>query len=144
MTVHFAITDAALLRVDLTVGLKTVLVGGTKVALDAPAFIDAKSGRTFVPVRMISEAFGAQVTWNEVQQKVWLKLDATTQHPAMLVVLHIGDRTAQVNGKAVTMEAAPRITGSRTFVPLRFVAEAFGADVAWNAKTRTATIQFMP
>ncbi len=144
ITIRFTITEAAPVRIDLTVGSKTVLVGGVKVALDAPSFIDAKSGRTFVPIRMISEAFGAQVTWNEVQQKVWLNLDATTQHPAVLVVLHIGDRTAQVNGKAVTLEAAPRITSSRTFVPLRFVAEAFGADVTWNAGTRTATIQFMP
>ncbi|MBA4365968.1 MAG: hypothetical protein C0398_08245 [Coprothermobacter sp.] len=144
VTIRFEITEAAPVRIDLTVGSKTVLVGGVKVALDAPAFIDAKIGRMFVPVRMISEAFGAQVTWNEAQQKVWLKLEATTQHPAALIVLHIGDRTAQVNGRAVLLEAAPRITGSRTFVPLRFVAEAFGADVSWNATTRTATIQFMP
>lgn len=144
VTIHFAITEAASVRIELAIGSKTVLVGGVKVALDAPAFIDAKSGRTFVPIRMISEAFGAQVTWNEAQQKVWLKLDATAQHPAVLVVLHIGDRTAQVNGKAVTLEATPRIIGGRTFVPVRFVAEAFGADVAWNATTRTATIQFMP
>ena len=73
VTIRFTITEAAPVRIDLTVGSKTVLVGGVKVALDAPAFIDAKSGRTFVPVRMISEAFGAQVTWNEVQQKVWLE-----------------------------------------------------------------------
>lgn len=144
ITIRFTITEAAPVRIDLTIGSKTVLVGGVKVALDAPAFIDAKSGRTFVPVRMISEAFGAQVTWNEVQQKVWLDLDATAQHPAVLVVLRIGDRTAQVNGKAVTLEAAPRIISSRTFVPLRFIAEAFGAEVTWNASTRTATIQFMP
>jgi hypothetical protein len=144
VTIRFEITEAAPVRIELPVGSKTVLVGGVKVALDAPAFIDAKIGRMFVPVRMISEAFGAQVTWNEAQQKVWLKLEATPQHPAALIVLHIGDRTAQVNGKAVLLEAAPRITGSRTFVPLRFVAEAFGADVSWNATTRTATIQFMP
>jgi hypothetical protein len=144
VTVRFAITEPAPVRIELAIGSRTALVGGVKVVLDAPAFIDAKSGRTFVPVRVISEAFGALVTWNEAQQKVWLNLDATAQHPAVLVVLHIGDRTTQVNGKAVVLEAAPRITGSRTFVPLRFVAEAFGADVSWNAATRTAIIQFMP
>ncbi|MHB8107441.1 MAG: stalk domain-containing protein [Candidatus Cryosericum sp.] len=144
VTIRFEITAPAALQISLTVGSKTALVGGVKMALDAPAFIDAKTGRTFVPIRMISEAFGAQVTWNEAQQKVWLKLDATAQHPSALVVLHIGDRTAQVNGKATTLEAAPRIISGRTFVPLRFVAEAFGATVTWNASARTATIQFMP
>lgn len=144
MTIRFEITAPAPVRIELPIGSKTVLIGGVTVALDAPAFIDAKSGRTFVPIRMISEAFGAEVTWNEAQQKVWLNLDATVQHPAVLVVLHIGDRTAQVNGKAVVLEAAPRITSSRTFVPLRFVAEAFGADVTWNAAARTAIIEFLP
>ena len=144
VTIRFEITAPAPVRIELPVGSKTALVGGVKVALDASAFIDAKSGRTFVPIRMISEAFGAQVTWDQPQQKVWLKLDATTQHPAVLVVLHIGDRTAQVNGRKTTIEAAPVIKESRTFVPLRFVAEAFGADVTWNAATRTAVIGFMP
>jgi hypothetical protein len=144
VTIRFEITAPARVRIELPVGSKTALVGDVKVALDAPAFIDAKSGRTLVPIRMISEAFGAQVTWDQAQQKVWLKLDATAEHPVVLVVLHIGDRTAQVNGKKTTLETAPLIRESRTFVPLRFVAEAFGADVTWNATTRTAIIGFMP
>jgi hypothetical protein len=144
VTVRFEITAPAPVRIELPVGSKTALVGGVKVALDAPAFIDATSGRTLVPIRMISEAFGAQVTWDQAQQKVWLKLDATTQHPGVLVVLHIGDKTALVDGRKAVLEAAPLIKVSRTFVPLRFVAEAFGADVTWNAATRTAVIGFMP
>jgi hypothetical protein len=144
VTIRFEIMAPAPVRIELPVGSKTALVGDVKVALDAPAFIDAASGRTFVPIRMISEAFGAQVTWDQAQQKVWLKLDATTEHPGVLVVLHIGDKTAQVNGRKAVLEAAPLIKGSRTFVPLRFVAETFGADVTWNAATRTAVIGFMP
>jgi hypothetical protein len=144
ITIRFEITEVASVRIELPVGSKTALVGGVKVTLDAPAFIDAKSGRTFVPVRFIGEPFGAKVTWNAALQKVWLQLEATPQHPAILVELRIGRATALVNGKSVALEAPPRIVVGRTFVPVRFVAQAFGAGVTWNATTRTATIQFMP
>lgn len=144
VTVHFQITAAALMRMDLPVGSKTAMVGGVKVTLDAPAFIDAKTGRTFVPVRFIGESFGAKVTWNAALQKVWLQLGATPQHPAILVELRIGRGTALVNGKSVALEAPPRIVAGRTFVPMRFVGEALGAKVSWKAATRTITIDFMP
>jgi len=144
VTIRFAIGEAAPVHIELPVGSKTALVGGVKTVLDAPAFIDAKTGRTFVPVRFIGESFGAKVTWNEPLQKVWLQLEATPQHPAILVELRIGSTTALVNGKSIALEAAPRIVASRTFVPLRFVGEAFGAGVAWTAATRTVVIDFMP
>jgi hypothetical protein len=144
ITIRFEITEVAPVLIELHIGSKTALVGGVKIALDAPAFIDAKTGRTFVPVRFIGESFGAKVTWNEALQKVWLQLGATPQHPAILIELRIGRATALVNGKSAALEAPPRIVAGRTLVPLRFVGEAFGAHVSWNATARTATIEFMP
>ena len=35
---------------------------------------------------------------------------------------------------------APVIIDSRTFVPVRFVADELGATTAWNAETKTVTI----
>lgn len=48
--------------VELTIGLKTMLVNGKKVKLDAPAEI--KDQRTFVPLRAIAEAFGKKVEYS--------------------------------------------------------------------------------
>lgn len=39
----------------------------------------------------------------------------------------------------VTLDAAPYIQGGRTFVPLRFVGESFGARVEWVAKEKKIT-----
>ena len=36
------------------------------------------------------------------------------------------------------MDVTPVIQNDRTMLPLRYVAEALGADVQWDAKTRTA------
>jgi len=48
----------------------------------------------------------------------------------------VGQLSASVDGRAVSLDAAPAIVGGRTMVPLRFVGEAFGALVSWEEKTR--------
>ncbi|WP_422486115.1 N-acetylmuramoyl-L-alanine amidase [Gudongella sp. DL1XJH-153] len=45
-----------------------------------------------------------------------------------------------MDGKSTNSEFSSFIMGDRTLVPIRFVAESFGADVGWNAATRTATV----
>ena len=39
------------------------------------------------------------------------------------------------------MDVAPLILEGRTFVPLRFVAEALGAKVSWNNESATASVE---
>lgn len=47
------------------------------------------------------------------------------------IVLTIGSTTATVDGSRTTLDAAPFITGGRTMLPVRFVAEAMGAGVSY-------------
>ena len=67
--------------------------------------------------------------------------------------LHVGDDlrfislaigspmiTEVISGKTSTMDVKPQIQNGRTLIPVRFIAEKLGADVNWNAETRTATI----
>ncbi|MCL2337574.1 MAG: stalk domain-containing protein, partial [Firmicutes bacterium] len=51
---------------------------------------------------------------------------------AKTVVLTIGAPAALVDGTSLPLEAAPRVMGSSTMAPLRFVTEAFGATVDWD------------
>ncbi|MEG1538280.1 MAG: copper amine oxidase N-terminal domain-containing protein [Clostridiales bacterium] len=54
----------------------------------------------------------------------------------------MGKKTAHVNGQAVTMEVAPVVISDRTMVPLRFIAEAFGAEVGYSGnKDQIITIR---
>ena len=52
------------------------------------------------------------------------------------------DFSVKYNGYTVAFpDAQPRVNAdNRTLVPIRFVAEKMGADVAWNGDTKTATI----
>ena len=46
----------------------------------------------------------------------------------------------QVDGRNLETDVAPLIVDGRTLVPIRFIAENFGADVHWVAETRTVDI----
>ena len=93
------------------------------------------NGRTLVPLRDIFEALGATVNWNAAAQTI-LATRGTTQ-----IGLAINNRTASVNGAPVTLDQAATLVNGRTFVPLRFVAEATGAKVDWNGALQTVSIR---
>ncbi|MBE6679086.1 MAG: hypothetical protein E7598_01030 [Ruminococcaceae bacterium] len=57
------------------------------------------------------------------------------------VKLTIGQKVGYVNGEAKELDAAPIIRNGRTMLPVRFVADSFGAVVLWNGATSTATVK---
>ena len=114
---------------------KTIIlqIGSTAVLVDDQAIINdvapvIRNDRTLVPIRVITEALGGQVAWNEAAKEV----------------------TLTVNGKEIKMTigkvlekygVAPVIIGGRTFVPVRFVADELGAVTTWDDATKTVAIQ---
>jgi hypothetical protein len=94
----------------------------------------AKDGRTFLPFRAISQSLKADVSWNEEEKSVTVTRDGVE------VKLVIGSATAYVNGQEITLDAPPEIIEGRTVVPVRFIAEAFGAIVQWEAESQSVVI----
>lgn len=45
-----------------------------------------------------------------------------------------------VNGTKLYPDSSPYLENNRTFVPIRFIAEALNADITWNSSTSTAII----
>lgn len=112
-----------------------VFVNGMKVDFpDVQPFIDKESNRTMVPVRFVAEALGAKVEWDAANQTV--RMDKEGKQ----INLRIGERKATVDGKEITFDSKAIMKDSRTFVPLRFISETFGAKVEWDAKTLTVKI----
>jgi hypothetical protein len=67
----------------------------------------------------------------------------TTAAPAGAVVFTIGQASYTVNGTVYNVDVAPFIKDSRTFLPLRAVAEALGvsdSNVLWDPATKKVTI----
>ena len=122
--------------VVMSIGSHEVIVNDAKATIDAAPMI--QNDRTFVPFRALAEAFGADVAYDEATQAVTAKLNGVE------VVMTIGSATYTVNGTEKTMDVAPFINGSRTMVPVRFAAEAFGIKVipTYNPDGTTADILF--
>jgi branched-chain amino acid transport system substrate-binding protein len=110
----------------------TVTVDDIPVAFDVPPRVE--SGRTLVPLRAIFEALQAEVKWDPVTLTVTSTKGSTT------VSLTINSADAYVNGSLVKLDVPAKIIDGRTFVPLRFVGEALGAEVVWDGTTRSITI----
>jgi hypothetical protein len=89
--------------------------------------------RVYVPLRGVLEKMGADVRWNPGNRTV-----IATQRNRE-VRLPVGG-PATVNGRRVALDAPAMLIGGRTMVPLRFMAEAFGADVSWNGGERQVSI----
>ncbi len=59
------------------------------------------------------------------------------------VEMTIGQTAYTVNGTEKTMDSAPYVNSDdRTMVPLRFLGEAIGAEVSWDAAADTAVIVY--
>ena len=61
--------------------------------------------------------------------------------PALLIILTIGNKEATVFNEEKTNDVAPVIKNNRTMLPIRFIAEALGATVDWNADEKKVTIK---
>ena len=110
----------------------TVLYNGAVLDADPPPI--QQSGRVLIGMRDIFEAMSAEIQWNSASRTV------TATQGTTVVVLTIGSNIAYVNGQATVLDVPAQIIGSSTFVPLRFVAEATGADVQWHGATQTVLI----
>jgi hypothetical protein len=118
--------------IKLQIGNKVALINDIAVALTGAPVI--KLGRTYVPLRFVSEAFGATVSWDPVFQLIDITLGSYS------IRLQIGVNFASVNGKKVSLDAAPLLNNGTTIVPVRFVSEILGSDVAWDDSTKTVTV----
>ena len=118
--------------IRMQIGRLDALVNAESKRLTAAPII--KNGSTLVPLRFIAETLGITPSWDAVFSIVDMTVGGHQ------VLLQIGVRYAGVDGKRVSLDAAPVIIGGVTMVPLRFVSETMGADVMWDAATRTVTV----
>ncbi len=91
-------------------------------------------------ITIFNKKLGIKTKYDKANKTVTFKQGGTT------VVLTLGSKTALVNGKKVTMSAAPisaKYNDSKKvaiLVPTRFIAETFGYYYEWNSSTSTVTI----
>lgn len=117
-----------LIMPEMDVNLVTVRVNGEDITFEDPeALPQIINDRTMLVARAFYEKIGAKVDWNGKDKSV------TVTKGSDKIVLTIGSNKALVNGKEVTLDSPATIIKDKTYIPVRFVSEAFGYKVKYDA-----------
>lgn len=93
------------------------------------------SGVTYAPVRAIADALSAtEVSWNDSEKSALINIDGN------MLKIYTGSNTVYINGKKTSMPQKAFINSSRTYIPVRFISELFGADVGWDETYKNVNI----
>lgn len=110
------------MSLQLTINSNTYSINGITYQSDTQPVV--LNGRTFVPYRLLAEALGGAVNYDNSTQTI------TTVYGGTSIIMTIGSKNYTVNGTPATMDVEPYINSdNRTMVPLRFLAEALGCKV---------------
>ena len=119
----------------ITANAVDVYVDGVKVPFTESSgypFID-QNNRTLVPLRITMESMGADVSWDNEERCAIVKKGATT------VNCYIGEACVYRNSTRIENDTAAVIHNSRTYLPIRVVAESLDASVSWDGNVQITT-----
>ncbi|GGI46771.1 hypothetical protein GCM10008018_18740 [Paenibacillus marchantiophytorum] len=102
------------------------------IKFDAPPVII--NGQAYLPIRSVSESFGAAVDWEQESMTVTVSSDYAA------ITCQINNATAYIDGEPFQIEAPALLLEGKTYVPLRFISESLGLQVEWNAPTQIIQI----
>jgi len=105
--------------IEFRVGETKALIDGYEVDKTSPSRLI--NSQTFVPLRFVSEKFGADVAWDRGL--------ITVKKGENVIRLRANDMNAEINGESVKLSQPPQLISGVAFVPLRFVSENLGAEI---------------
>lgn len=108
-------------------------INGNFVDSDVAPVIE--NNRTLVPIRIITENLGYEVSWNQKTKEV-----SIIQNEDNYFTFVIGEKGYYGGDIFNDTNVAPKIIDNRTFVPLRIIAEVTGNKVDWDSTNKVAII----
>ena len=124
-------------EVTMTIGSSQYVVDKQLFTMDAAPYVDS-NWRTMVPIRALAEAFDATVTYDNDDRTVTIEYENQT------IVMTVDESAYTINGEEAEMDTEAVIKGDRTYVPVRFAAEAMGFTVTalYDENSSTASVVF--
>lgn len=95
-------------------------------------------GAVMLPMRSIFTALQAEVRWLPKEQKL------EARRGEQCLELWLGTPVALVNRAPVQLDTPPLLIAGTAYVPLRLIAQTFGASVRWDQPSQTASIETQP
>lgn len=110
----------------------SVVLDGAAVKLPrAPVTIN---NMNYVPLRGVFEQLGVSIQWDQQSGTV------TANKGAQTMEYTLGNYYARINGTDRYMTSPGQLIDGAIMLPLRFVGEAFGAELSWNPVSRSINI----
>lgn len=113
-----------------------LVIDGKNITASAAPMI--KNDRTLVPIRVISEELGAEVTWNNDERSVHIvKGD---REVLLRIDRNLIEYTYEGKSSYNLSDVTPQIYNDRTFVPIRLISNALSVGVEWDGDSRTVFV----
>ncbi|UJF32422.1 copper amine oxidase N-terminal domain-containing protein [Paenibacillus hexagrammi] len=129
---HDSATMDAPKKIWLKIGSSEFKVNDQVTLMDTAPFM--WENNTYVPLRFLAEGIGAEVTWDQATQTAWVKSGTDT------LTFWVDNDYMEVNGMRKEIGASVVLRDGRTQVPLRFITELLGWNVAWNEADWSITL----
>lgn len=100
-----------------------------------PPYLDDRN-RVMVPVRSFCETVNADVQWEEATKEIILTKDGVT------VKFALNSDTYFIKKNIEKMDTTPVLINGRTYIPVRYIAEAFNMGINWDGKDRMVSLNW--
>ncbi|MFZ5817907.1 MAG: copper amine oxidase N-terminal domain-containing protein [Bacillota bacterium] len=119
-------------EIKLKLNSREAVGNGLPATLDVPP--QEVNGQVMLPLRYVGETLGLRMKWDGREQKV------TISGEDLSATLWVGKRSAQINGKTVTLPQAPTIRKQRLLIPMLVAGEALAGKASYDAATGVITL----
>jgi hypothetical protein len=113
--------------------IRLFLDGTEMIFQDGKPFID-DNGRTQIPLRAVAENLNYNVDYNDSNGEV------TIEDNSNKISLKVNSNILKCNDKIIEMDTTSKIFNDRTYIPIRFAAEALGFEVEYTENVTGWTI----
>ena len=133
----YCFSEGAAKKLEFQIGSSKFKADGAEQ--DMGVKLQTIGGITYLPAKFVAEPMGGDTLWNDKWKEVTVKLNGNT------IRMRIGHEKATVNIKEIQIDpknpkVVPIISGGRTLVPMRFLAENLGCKLDYDQKTKKITI----
>src|SRR6056297_720280 len=115
-----------------TMPVENIFSNGKPIKFDVPPVI--KDGRTLVPVRSLSAAYGFEVDYDSDTRTISL------ERSDLEIEFELDENIAIVNGEEYELDVPASSLEGRSVLPLRFFIDQLGIDIKYNGEDKTIGI----
>lgn len=111
-----------------------VVLNGKTIAFNEPVLVE--SGRVLVDAEPLLKEMDVGFYINEYMQEF------TAVRESVDIVMPFDEKIAYINYQGKNIDVTVKVIDGKAFLPVRFISEAFGAEVTWDQTAKTVNIVY--